>query len=58
MEDYYKAVVAILRFMGFTEDEITAGIEALPDEGNWPPKELIIMIGVNALKWSKEHEKN
>ena len=55
---YYKAVICILRFIGFTSEEINAGIEALPDNGILSPSELIITIGVNALNWKKEHEKN
>ena len=56
-EAYYKAIIGVLRFIGFTGEEINAGIEALPDDGELEPKALVIQIGQNALKWIKEHGK-
>lgn len=57
MEDYYKAIIGILRFIGFTDEEVEHGVEMLQDNGTFEPKELIIQIGINALKWNKEHGK-
>ena len=54
-EEYYKAIIGILKFIGFNSEEIAHGIDALPDNGQYEPKELIIQVGLNALKWKKEH---
>ena len=56
-EAYYKAIIGVLRFIGFTDEEVAEGIKALPDGGSFEPKALIIQIGQNALKWIKEHGK-
>ena len=57
MEEYYKAIIGILRFIGFNDKEIEEGIRMLPDNGTFEPKELIAQVAFNAVQWSKAQRK-
>lgn len=50
MEEYYKAIIGILRFIGFNDKEIEEGIRMLPDNGTFEPKELIAQVAFNAVQ--------
>lgn len=50
MEEYYKAIIGILRFIGFTDKEIEEGIRMLPNSGTFEPKELIAQVAFNAVQ--------
>ena len=54
----YLQCISILRKIGFSQEEITQGINAMPDDWTGDLRSLIIQIGANCLKWIHDHEKN